>query len=320
MLHGDYIEMMSYWLCRIAAVIGDEKRANMPFGGWQIIFVGDFLQLPPVITARDKVKYKYAFQSPAWLKANMEVHYLKKGYRQDDPEFRKHLMRVRCGRCPEDTLNYFNRRHRAKIEGAKPTRIFSTNAEVDRVNDIQLDKLPGDEVEHTAKITGHEKWIEAMRSNLVCEEHLRLKVGAEVLFIKNNRAAGYANGTRGRVESLDKGVFVRTYDGALIDVPRESWEMCNAQGAALATAEQYPLLLAWAVTVHRSQGQTLPYLSYDPCHAFERGQVYVALSRARSYDGLRLANRLSAAQVRASKACVVFYKSINEPPDVEGQP
>lgn len=311
MLHGDYIEMMSWWMSRIAGVIGEEKRASLPFGGFQVIFVGDFLQLPPVITARDKVKHKYAFQAPSWKKAGLAVHYLRKGYRQDDAEFRKHLMRVRRGYCPQDTLDYFNARVGAKLAGGvKPTRVMSTNAEVERVNSIKLAKLDGEERTYEVKITGHEKWVEAMRNNLVCEEHLYLKVGAEVLFIKNNRACGYMNGTRGRVESLDKGIHVRTYDGQLIDVPRETWEMCDAGGRALASAEQYPLLLAWAVTTHRSQGQTLPYLSYDPSHCFERGQAYVALSRCRSYEGLRLNNPISAAQIRASKLCVDFYTAL----------
>ncbi len=315
MAHGDFIEMISWWLQKCDGISGGDADAK-PFGSWQMIFVGDFLQLPPVIKTKNSVKYKYAFQAPAWIKSGMVVHYLRKGYRQADSEHRRHLMRIRKGHAPPDTIAYFNSRYRAKPAfKSEPTRIFATNREADAVNDERLDALEGPATTFEVDITGHPKWVEAMRKNLVCEEHLRLKVGAEVLFIKNNRNAGYVNGMRGRVISLDGGVRVRTansanYRGVELDVPHEKWEMRNAQDSVLATAEQYPIILGWACTVHRTQGSTLDSAEFDPLKIFERGQVYVALSRVRSLDGLVLRNRLTDNHVRASALCAQYYKQL----------
>jgi ATP-dependent DNA helicase PIF1 len=311
MLTGDYITMMDWWLKRVAGFLFTPARAAQPFGGWQVVFVGDHLQLPPVIKDSDKVEHKYSFQSPAWINAGLSVHYLRKGYRQDDPDFKRHLMRLRRGLAPEDTLDYFNIRFDAKLpEGSKPTVLFGTNAEADALNDACLEALPGEVSVYSAQFSGHPGWIESLKKNLPCEVDLRLKPGAEVMFLKNNREAGYVNGTRGVIAGLDNGIRVRTRSSALIDAPREPWEMKNADDVVVASAEQYALRLAFALTVHRSQGSTLDLCEFDPARVFERGQTYVALSRVRNINGLRLRNRLTAKAVRASKACVDYYAEI----------
>lgn len=308
MLTGDYIDMMDWWLRLILGI-------DRPFADKQIIFVGDFLQLPPVIkdSERDRVFKKYAFQSDIWEANPPSCFYLRQCYRQDDADFRKHLMRVRRGICPNDTLDYFNARCHARLPaGTVPTKLRATNKEADLINDREFRKLKSPTQTYDAQFQGHPSWIEALKKNLPCEEILDLKVGAEVVFIKNNRLVGYVNGTRGVVESLEGHVQVRTRDGTLLDAQLEEWEMVNSSDQVLAKVIQYPLRLAWAMTIHKAQGSTLDDLDVDPTSIFERGQCYVALSRVRSINGLTLTAPLLAAHVRASRLLVDWYGQILE--------
>ncbi len=314
MLTGDYFDMMDEWLVRVGRMIGRHGAERKPFGGWQIVAVGDFLQLPPVITQRDKVQKKYAFQSQSWKNANLEVFYLRQGYRQDDADHRKHLMRIRKGWAPEDTLDFFNARVGATFpDGINPTKVLSTNAEVDRINARELAKLPLPEMSYAAMFSGNESWIAGLKKSMPCEEVLDLRVGAEVFFIKNNHKLGYVNGDRGRVVAISAdAIEVDMYRGMSLEVPRETWEMKNQDDKVLASVMQYPLLLGWAATVHRCQGSSIDYMEFDPCFVFERAQAYVALSRARSMEGMRLTTELTEGVVRASSACVDYYNTVLE--------
>ncbi len=322
MMRGDYLDMMDWWLRRVAGVTKGDAEQAKPFGGWQILLSGDFLQLPPVIKGKEKVKYRYAFQAPSWAKLAPRCHYLRKGYRQDDAEFRKHLLKVRRGIATEETLDYFNARVHADIPGGEDaTELFATNKEADRVNERRLDALPGEEREYVVETGGHPGWQEAIKKNLPCEEILRLKVGAEVIFIKNDKDRRFVNGTRGTVLSLDGGVTVRKHFGDDSDVDvvvtKHTWELKDAHDVVLATAKQYPLLLGWASTIHRAQGLTLDQMKFDPSCIFERSQSYVALSRARSIGGLCLKAPLDASAIRTSKLCVDFYKGLETIPDLD---
>lgn len=312
MLLGDFLDMTDWWLRKCAMQLGRVQRVNQPFGGWQMIFVGDFLQLPPVVRSGDEASIvsRYAFQSKAWNDANPRVNYLRTGYRQNDAEHRKHLMRVRRGYAPQDTIDFFNARFKAKIP-VEPTVVFPTNREADTVNEMRLYALPEPHKVYEASYTGHDGWIEALKKNMPCDPSLELRIGAEVLFIRNNIKVGFVNGTRARVVALDDDhISVETPDGRLIDVPIETWEMKDAQGRVLAAVLQYPLILGWAVTVHRCQGQSLDYMRFDPAKVFERAQSYVALSRVRTMDGLTLANRITPESIKASAKCVDYYDNV----------
>lgn len=309
MLTGDYIDMMDWWLRLIL-------NKDAPFAGIQIIYVGDFLQLPPVIKdeERDRVTNKYAFQAEIWKAHPPACFYLRQCYRQEDPEFRKHLMRVRRGICPPDTLDYFNARVQAKLpSGTVPTKLRPLNKEAAIINEREFRRLASQTITYEAVFSGHPSWIEALKKNLPCEELLDLKVGSEVVFIKNNRVAGYVNGTRGVIESIDGPIIrVRTRDGGLVDAQLEKWEMVNSHDKVLASVDQYALRLAWAMTIHKAQGSTLDDLDVDPSNIFERGQCYVALSRVRSIGGLTLASPLTAQHVRASGLVVDWYAEVLE--------
>ncbi|OPZ66022.1 MAG: ATP-dependent RecD-like DNA helicase [Firmicutes bacterium ADurb.Bin506] len=308
MLHGDYMDMASWWM-NLACGNGPEGE---PFAGKQLIMVGDFLQLPPVIMPGDAIVNKYTFDAESWKALDPRYHSLLKNFRQvDDAAFRRHLLRVRKGWAPEDTLDYFNTRLNATLSGVgEPTQLFPTNKEADRVNDDKLSRLRTPEVYLPAMYAGHPKWQEALKRNLPCDDPLELKLGAEVMCTFNNMEAGYVNGTRGIVKEFCRdGVLVETRDGGTVKVVKNKWEMRNAQDTVLASVCQYPLRLAWAMTIHKSQGSTLDEMVFDPQRVFERAQAYVALSRVRSIAGLRLLSPLRAEHVRASSKVVEWYRS-----------
>ena len=308
MLHGDYIDMMHWWLCFVCGLQADDA----PMAGKQVIFVGDFLQLPPVILDGERIVHKYAFQSPAWARLAPVTSMLLTNYRQsDDAEFRRHLFRIRKGAAPDDTLDYFNARVGAALPGnGEPTRLCAVNRQVDTINLTRLSGLKGRARTYKATYAGHPGFQEALKRSLPCEDELELKVGAEVMCTVNNMEGGYVNGTRGVVRDMDaRCVRVESSAGVMLNVERHTWEMNNIHQELLASVTQFPLRLAWALTIHKSQGSTLDAMVLDPSCIFERAQAYVALSRVRSLAGLSLSSPLRANHVRASKLVVDWYRS-----------
>lgn len=175
------------------------------------------------------------------------------------------------------------------IENIKATRLYSHNSDVDAENERELAAVPGNYMEYKMISHGNKKLVEGLKKSCLAPEVLRLKVGAQVMFVKNNWEVGYANGTRGIVvECTYDSIVVKTLDGREIDVPLESWHVDEGD-RTLAEIEQYPLRLAWAITIHKSQGMSLDAAHIDLSRSFEKGMGYVALSRVRSLLGLTLA-------------------------------
>ncbi len=173
-------------------------------------------------------------------------------------------------------------------EKIKPTRLYSHNSDVDAENDRELNAVPGPFMEYKMILHGNKKMVEGLKKSCLAPETLRLKKGAQVMFVKNNRELSYANGTRGIVtECTYDHIIVKTLDGRDVDVTRESWHIDEGD-RRLAEIEQYPLRLAWAITIHKSQGMSLDSAHIDLSRSFEKGMGYVALSRVRSLLGLTL--------------------------------
>ncbi len=314
MLTGDYIDMMDWWL---REVTGKDE----PFGGKQVIFCGDFLQLPPVVRRGSGVVVHFGFQSGAWASAGLQVVALQKVHRQSDRHFVEHLKRLRYGEVPEDTAEYF-----AECVGREfdiePTRLFSTNAQVDRFNRKMLDTLPGPEKQYRADIKAPTPNLrKRLLRDAYVNEIIDLRKGADVLLAKNkyDEITGehiYVNGDRGVVTGMyEKSVEVdvlRTGDTEQID--REEWSLekveSDGKRKKIASMTQLPLKLAWAVSIHKSQGQSLDPVEVDLDRCFERGQAYVALSRATEYDGLRLVGALKEKHVMVHKACADFHREV----------
>ena len=288
-------------LSMIDAICREIRQSSEPFGGIQIVLVGDFFQLPAIVKAevetdsqimfRDEPPARFAYDSPAWERSNPVVCYLTEQHRQDDGDFLALLSAIRH--------NAFADEHLCRIESRKiaphaapngAPKLYSHNADVDRVNDNILAKLSGAPKVFAMSAQGPEPLVAALKKGCLSPETLGLKVGSAVMFTKNNPQEGFVNGTLGTVEKFDKHdghPVIKTRNGKRIEVEPMDWAM-EENGAMRARITQLPLRLAWAITVHKSQGMSLDEAVVDLSAVFEFGQGYVALSRVRRLSGLHL--------------------------------
>lgn len=266
------------------------KQNSLPFGGVQTILSGDFFQLPPI--SRVPTEKRFAWQSPSWKALELKTCYLQEKFRQDDNVLISILDEIRSGSVSNDSYDALNARFEKELDtDFTPTKLYTHNMDVDRINLQELNKINNPEFTFTYKSEGTAKNIERIfKSSLVLEE-INLKKNAVVMFIKNNHELGYVNGTTGVIVDFDKETkfpIVKTSDGSLIKVSLEEWTMENENANIVAKVMQVPLKLAWAITIHKSQGMTLDSAEIDLSKTFEVGQGYVALSRIKNINGLRL--------------------------------
>ncbi|MAQ77232.1 helicase [Candidatus Campbellbacteria bacterium] len=286
----DEVSMLSPGLFEsIDQILKTFKFNHEPFGGVQVILVGDFFQLPPI--SKNESEKRFVFQSPIWDHLDIQTCYLNTSYRQDDEILLNILNEIRVGNVSEDSMNHFRSRYNKAIEGIDSiTKLYTHNANVDDINARELAAIDGPPHSYEASTTGQKKWVEKIFNNSLLIPKLELKKGALVFFVKNNYEAGYINGTLGTVIDFDTfdTPIVETKEGKRIKAERLEWTYSDNDGKAMATVKQIPLRLAWAITIHKSQGMTLDAAEIDLSQAFEEGQGYVALSRIASLDGLRL--------------------------------
>ncbi|MEA3492204.1 MAG: AAA family ATPase [Campylobacterota bacterium] len=266
------------------------KGTTQPFGGIQVVLSGDFFQLPPV--SKVYKEKRFAWQSPVWRELNLKTSYLEKKFRQVDDKLITVLDEIRSGQVSKISHDIFNSRyHKVLNIDFTPTKLYTHNIDVDRINDQELANLPGRPIFYTYESKGSQKNIaKIFKSSLVLEE-LTLKKDAVVLFIKNSPEKGYINGTTGIVTGFDPNdnmPIVKISSGRRIKLEQEDWSIENDSGTIIATISQVPLRLAWAITIHKSQGMTLDAAEIDLTKTFEAGQGYVALSRIKTIEGLRL--------------------------------
>lgn len=299
----DEVSMLSPKTLNLVEAVCRESRQNpAPFGGLQIILVGDFFQLPPVtrkkteeefeqIVLIDEPESRFAYDAVAWAKSEPVACYLTEQHRQDDAEFLSVLSAIRT--------NTFGMKHVAHIESRRSTyeevpeeapKLFSHNLDVDLVNNDMITKLPGAPHDFTMKAWGPQPLINTLKKGCLSPEVLSLKIGASVMFTKNNHKAGFVNGTLGIVERFrdDDGLpVIKTRSGTNITAETMDWAI-QENGESKAAITQLPLRLAWAITVHKSQGMSLDEAVMDLSEVFEYGQGYVALSRVRRLSGVHI--------------------------------
>jgi len=283
----DEISMLHHFqLDLIDKVIREVKNSGEPFGGMQVVFCGDFFQLPPVRKSYDPEVF-FAYHSDIWKNINLKVCYLSEQHRQSDMEYLKVLNAIREASVSDEILKILKTRFHKKAE-LEPTKLYSHNRNVNAENEAKLSKISGKIFEYEMQERGRHNLVEMLKKSCLAPEILRLKVGAKVIFIKNNFEEGYVNGTLGTIIKCSfEEIKVRTISGRIIEVERESWRI-EEEGRSKAEIIQYPLRLAWAITVHKSQGMSLDAAEVDLSDSFERGMGYVALSRVRSLAGLFL--------------------------------
>jgi hypothetical protein len=290
----DEISMLHrYQLDLVDAVSRHFLDSSKPFGGLQVVLCGDFFQLPPVSTASIEVEKHFAFQASAWEQADFHVCYLHEQHRQGSDPLITVLNNIRSGTAGEHTKVPLRTRYKKEPEGStKATKLYARNVNVDAINASELAKLPTEEKTFTMQTKGFRALIEGLKKSCLAPEHLILKKGAEVMFIKNDPQGKYVNGTRGVVLNFDGDEgwpIVRTYDNKIICACPEDWTY-EEHHIIRAKITQVPLRLAWAITIHKSQGMTLDAAEMDLGDTFEPGMGYVALSRLRSLSGLKIMN------------------------------
>lgn len=282
MLHAHQLDMVN-------SVCKRFKNPLLPFGGLQVILCGDFFQLPPV--AKYGQKGRFVTESFAWSEMNPRVCYLEEQHRQEDQQMLKVLNDIRSSTHDDRTLGIILTRQNQPIKNSiKPTKLFTHNLSVDAINDFELQKIKEDPVVFKMTSGGLEDLIKTLKGGCLAPENLILKKGAVVMFVKNNFDRGYVNGTLGKVMGFDEEGFpiVKTYQGQTIHAQPEGWSIDGHDDKPLAWIMQVPLRLAWAITVHKSQGMTLDAAEIDLSKSFEYGMGYVALSRVRRLDGIKL--------------------------------
>lgn len=288
-------------LSMIDAVCREIKQSSEPFGAMQIVLVGDFFQLPPVVRTDPAADSQialmkepagaFAYDAPAWLRSAPVACYLTEQHRQDDVDFLTLLSAMRRNAFTSDHLRHIQTR-KIDVQAAPRSapKLYSHNIDVDRVNDKILEQLSGAPQVFAMSSQGPPLLVAALKKGCISPETLALKVGAAVMFTKNNPQEGFVNGTLGTVEKFDKNdgyPIVKTRSERRIKVVPEDWAL-EENGAVRASLTQLPLRLAWAITVHKSQGMSLDEAVVDLTHVFEFGQGYVALSRVRRLTGLHV--------------------------------
>ncbi len=284
----DEISMLSpQMLDNVDRICKAFKRNDSPFGGMQIVLSGDFFQLPPIVKGSSEIEF--APRARVWREADIRVCYLHEQFRQDDNTLENILNEIRRGQVSEKTKQILLAQKNKKLpENITPTRLYTHNADVDTLNQKELDKLPGTEREFEMTSNGRASIIKTLKKSILAPEILKLKKDAVVMFVKNNFDESYVNGTLGVVKDFKGGMpVVKTFSGDKIYVSHTEW-MVEEDGKVLAKVEQLPLRLAWAITVHKSQGMSMDAAEIDLSKTFVPGQGYVAISRLRKLDGLIL--------------------------------
>ena len=267
------------------------KFSSAPFGGVQVIISGDFFQLPPV--SKEWKEKRFVWQTELWNKLDLKIAYLEEKYRQDDEKLISILDEIRSGDISQRTWELLEENMKNKVEEKNkiiPTRLYTHNIDVDKINDEELSKIDENSVYFEAVEKGRAKDIQRIYKTSLVKEKIELKKSAIVIFIKNNYEKGYINGSIGVVVDFNgfQEPIVELASGRKIVVEKEEWSIEDENGRVKAMVKQIPLRLAWAITIHKSQGMTLDMAEIDLSKTFEVGQGYVALSRLKSYEGLFL--------------------------------
>ena len=284
MLHGSQLDMVEK-VCRRF------KRNDKPFGGLQVILSGDFFQLPPISKIEDGNESGMIFKSKSWQILNPAVCYIEEQHRQEDDTLSEILNTIRSNQMEEKHFEILQKRIGAKLKNdAKATKLYTHNVNVDDINNIELGQIKNDEVIFHMTSTGPEPLIDIIKKSCLAHEVLRLKIGAEVMCIKNNFEEGYVNGSRGKVIGFVKengNPIIELYNGKKISLDKMDWAI-EEDGRIKASVSQIPLRLAWAITIHKSQGMSLDNAEIDLRSTFAYGMGYVALSRVRTLEGISL--------------------------------
>lgn len=356
MMRSDFLELMHEVLkearSRYNLISGQriDYKCDLPFGGYQLIMVGDFCQLPPVVPEDDAVPCKWIFQHDLFKESKFRIYNLQETKRTSDPAFANTLNKLRVGFCDDEAFKMISKRNEAKIDG-EGTILMSKVQDVRDFNNKRLQYHTGELLKLSGNVTIREElqgidkivkrlYFQAIKESSL-EKELTLKVGCKVMLLSNNPEMGYSNGSQGVVlgtknfdalssaftstslvvHELDYKYFgeclhILLESGEDIVVPKKPYNIYghefddNGRRKVDATFWQYPISLGYAVSIHKSQGMSLSKMVLDCKNIFADGQFYVGISRARSLEGLSVLN-FHKAYVRADQEAVNFYLKIS---------
>jgi ATP-dependent DNA helicase PIF1 len=284
MLHDFRLDMVDE-ICRLV-----RKEPDIPFGGIQVIMSGDFFQLPPINRGESRAG-SFVVNAEVWQELDPVICYLEEQHRQDDEQLIEILNAIRAGDV---------RRHHAEAllartevypdEFEQLTELHTVNIDVDSMNEAKLKELEGDELSYEQTTTGSENYVENLQRSVLAPKVLKVKEGALVMAVKNSPERKYVNGSIGKVVGFEPHTeypIVEFLNGKEVSMQPDTWELRDGDKKR-ASITQIPLRLAWAITVHKSQGMTLDAARIDLRRAFVEGMGYVALSRVKNINNLYL--------------------------------
>jgi ATP-dependent DNA helicase PIF1 len=304
----DEVSMLSGPTLRAAEMIARKTFNSIaPWGGLRVIVVGDFSQLPPVNPfSRQK---EWAFQDPVWEESRFVPVILKKIMRSTDMEFLEVLRRIRHGILDDSVIEFLDSRVQVKPTGDF-TRLFPHRADVDTYNLQQLQQIDHEVHVFPTQYSGKATDIERFRKHSPIGEELHLKKDALVMIRQNDPVGRFVNGSLGRIQKIsDESLKIKLDGGRTIELEKAEFTLLDADGKIVVSAINFPITLAWAMTIHKAQGATLDQMHVDLRKIWEPGQAYVALSRVRRPEGLFIEG-WSKNAIFCDRDVFAFHKSL----------
>jgi ATP-dependent DNA helicase PIF1 len=304
----DEVSMLSGETLRAAEIICRRVRdSDLPWGGLRVVAVGDFAQLPPVERSRSSTR-GWAFLDPVWEWSGFQTCLLRTQTRCQDEEFMRILSEIREGRVTPEVKAYLDSKTSAPPEDFDGTRLFPRREETERFNLSKLEELSTVAVRFETIYSGESRALETLRKYAPVPDVLVLKEGALVMLRQNDPQGRWVNGSTGHVEKIQSAKLqIRLLNGRLIEIEKATFSLLDSEGEVVAAAVNYPLTLAWASTIHKSQGATLDRMAVNLSQLWEPGQAYVALSRLTRGSDLCI-ERWDARSIRVDAQVVQFYK------------
>lgn len=289
-------------ICRIA------RKVKLPWGGARVIAVGDFAQLPPVNTQGSEKEW--AFLDDAWRRSALKPALLKRVLRSQDPDYVSVLNWIRVGIVNDEVRDYLNGRVQPDLAQDSIPRLFPHRATADQFNRKRLAEINSPLKEFETEYTGAPYAVEQLKKNAPIPERLHLKEGALVMIRINSPSLAFVNGSLGTITKMGNGILdIQLNNGRPVELEKHTFSILNADGLAVATAQNFPVTLSYATTIHKAQGATMDGMVCDLRGLWEPGQAYVALSRLRTGAGLRLVG-WDEGSIRVDEAVMRFHEGL----------
>jgi ATP-dependent DNA helicase PIF1 len=307
----DEVSMLSgKTLCAAEMIARKAKGNSTPWGGIRVIAVGDFAQLPPVNpygTEKD-----WAFLDPVWKNSEFTPAILTESMRTSEPVFLEVLNWIRNGELNPNVIRFLNERTHSPPVDFHGTRLFSRREDVERYNLKRLDEIQSPIRTYETTYTGKESEIEKFKKNAPVLDLVCLKEGALVMLRQNDPEGQWVNGSLGYIRRMtDTYLTIELHQGHTVKVETVDFKLLDADGNPVVTARNFPITLAWAVTIHKAQGTTLDQALVDLRRLWEPGQAYVALSRVRTPESLWIEG-WAPSSILADRAVLDFHQQIRE--------